>query len=120
MAAHAKTLPLQWVDQFGSASHDAAHGVAVDKQGNSYTVGEFSGTVDFDPGPGTFNLTSAGLLTAASAMPGALALACSFLGMFMGQAARSRLQPEAFRRWFQIGMIALGLYLAGNALTKLV
>jgi uncharacterized membrane protein YfcA len=68
----------------------------------------------------SFNLTSAGLLTAAGAMPGALALACSFLGMFIGQAARSRLQPEAFRRWFQIGMIALGLYLAGNALAKLV
>ena len=68
----------------------------------------------------SFNLTSAGLLTAASALPGAIALACSFLGMFVGQAARSRLQPEAFRRWFQIGMIALGLYLAGNALAKLV
>jgi uncharacterized protein len=67
-----------------------------------------------------FNLTSAGLLTAASALPGAVALACSFIGMFVGQAARSRLQPETFRRWFQIGMIALGLYLAGNALAKLV
>jgi len=67
-----------------------------------------------------FNLTSAGLLTAASALPGAVALACSFIGMYVGQAARSRLQPETFRRWFQIGMIALGLYLSGNALAKLV
>jgi len=67
-----------------------------------------------------FNLTSAGLLTAASALPGAVALACSFIGMFVGQAARSRLQPETFRRWFQIGMIALGLYLSGNALAKLL
>jgi uncharacterized protein len=67
-----------------------------------------------------FNLTSAGLLTTASALPGAVALACSFIGMFVGQAARSRLQPETFRRWFQIGMIALGLYLSGNALAKLV
>jgi hypothetical protein len=40
--------------------------------------------------------------------------------MFVGQAARSRLQPETFRRWFQIGMIALGLYLAGNALANLI
>jgi uncharacterized protein len=68
----------------------------------------------------SFNLTSAGLLTAASALPGAVALACSFVGMFVGQAARARLQPETFRRWFQIGMIALGLYLSGNALAKLV
>jgi len=54
-----------------------------------------------------FNLTSAGLLTAASALPGAVAMACSFIGMFIGQTARSRLQPETFRRWFQIGIIAL-------------
>jgi uncharacterized protein len=67
-----------------------------------------------------FNLTSAGLLTAATALPGAVALACSFIGMFAGQAARARLQPETFRVWFQIGMIALGIYLAGNALAKLV
>jgi hypothetical protein len=33
---------------------------------------------------------------------------------------RTRLQPDIFRRWFQIGMIVLGLYLASNALAKLV
>ena len=67
-----------------------------------------------------FNLTSAGLLTSANVLPGAVALACSFIGMFAGQAARARLQPETFRVWFQIGMIALGLYLAGNTLAMLV
>jgi uncharacterized membrane protein YfcA len=62
-----------------------------------------------------FNLTSAGLLTAATALPGAVAMAGAFVGMFIGQAVRSRLQPEAFRRWFLIAMILLGIYLAGSA-----
>jgi uncharacterized protein len=62
-----------------------------------------------------FNLTSAGLLTAATALPGAVAMAGSFAGMFIGQAVRSRLEPEAFRRWFLIAMILLGIYLAGSA-----
>jgi uncharacterized membrane protein YfcA len=62
-----------------------------------------------------FNLTSAGLLSAATAIPGAVAMAASFVGMFIGQAVRSRMQPEAFRRWFLIAMIFLGLYLAASA-----
>jgi uncharacterized protein len=63
-----------------------------------------------------FNLTSAGLLTAATALPGAIAMAASFTGMFIGQAVRSRMQPEVFRCWFLIAMILLGIYLAGSAL----
>jgi uncharacterized membrane protein YfcA len=63
-----------------------------------------------------FNLTSAGLLSAATAIPGAVAMAASFVGMFIGQAVRSRMQPEAFRRWFLIAMIFLGLYLAASAI----
>ena len=67
------------------------------------------------------NLTGAGLLTAATALPGAVAMqAASFAGMFIGQVVRMRLQPEIFRRWFQIGMIVLGLYLTTNALAKLM
>jgi uncharacterized protein len=62
-----------------------------------------------------FNLTSAGLLTAATALPGGVAMAGSFAGMFIGQAVRSRLEPEAFQRWFLIAMILLGIYLAGSA-----
>ncbi len=31
-------------------------------------------------------------------------------------ALRSRMQPEAFRHWFLIVMIFLGLYLAGSAI----
>jgi uncharacterized membrane protein YfcA len=62
-----------------------------------------------------FNLTSAGLLSASTALPGAVAVASAFVGMFIGQAVRSRMQPEVFRRWFLIAMIFLGLYLAASA-----
>ncbi|ANW06083.1 sulfite exporter TauE/SafE family protein [Bradyrhizobium icense] len=66
-----------------------------------------------------FNLTTAGLMTAATALPGAVAMVASFAGMFIGQAVRNRMQPDVFRRWFLIAMILLGLYLAGSAFVKI-
>jgi uncharacterized membrane protein YfcA len=63
-----------------------------------------------------FNLTSAGLLGAATALPGAVAMTAAFAGMFIGQAVRARMPAEAFRRWFLITMILLGAYLAGSAI----
>jgi uncharacterized protein len=62
-----------------------------------------------------FNLTAAGLLNASTALPGAVAMAGAFIGMFIGQAVRSRMQPETFRRWFLIAMILLGIYLVASA-----
>jgi uncharacterized protein len=66
-----------------------------------------------------FNLTSAGLLTAATALPGAVAMGCSFLGVLIGQAVRTRLKPEVFRRWFHIAMILLGLYLIVSTILEI-
>jgi uncharacterized protein len=65
-------------------------------------------------------LTSAGLLDQSTALPGVVALACSFIGMAIGQAVRSRMEPEIFRRWFLIAMIFLGIYLAGSAIYRLI
>jgi uncharacterized membrane protein YfcA len=65
------------------------------------------------------NVSASGLVTATTAVPGAIALACSFAGMFVGQTVRSRMPTESFRRWFFIAMILLGLYLSGSAIYNL-
>src|SRR5262245_49550758 len=51
---------LSWAKQIGGTDNDYGASVVVDPSGNVYTTGQFSGTADFDPGPGSFNLTSAG------------------------------------------------------------
>ena len=53
-----------WAKQIGGnvSQYVYAQGgktIALDALGNVYFVGEFKGTVDFDPGPGVYNLTSA-------------------------------------------------------------
>ena len=50
---------------------------------------------------------------------GYVSLAAAFAGMFIGQAVRSRMHPDAFRRWFLIAMIFLGLYLVGSTIANL-
>ncbi|MFZ4123907.1 MAG: SBBP repeat-containing protein [Candidatus Planktophila sp.] len=49
-----------WAKRFGGTQSERAYSIAVDGSGNVYTTGYFSGTVDFDPGAGTSNLTSVG------------------------------------------------------------
>lgn len=51
---------FEWVANLGESNVDAAESIVVDSMGNVYTMGQFSGVVDFDPGLGTFNLVSTG------------------------------------------------------------
>ncbi|HEY3385638.1 MAG TPA: hypothetical protein VGK46_03945, partial [Saprospiraceae bacterium] len=50
----------KWARAFGGTDQDYCPSVALGKSGNEkiYLSGGYSGTVDFDPGPGVFNLTS--------------------------------------------------------------
>lgn len=51
-----------WVETFGSGGEDIGRGIDVDILGNVYVSGYFRNTTDFDPGPGTYFLTSNGFL----------------------------------------------------------
>lgn len=49
---------LLWAKQFAGTSDEYGSCIKVDPSGNIYTTGYFAGTTDFDPGPGTFTLSS--------------------------------------------------------------
>lgn len=50
-----------WVLNLGGSDTDNVLGLAVDNQNNVYASGGFSDTLDFDPGPATFNLVPTGI-----------------------------------------------------------
>lgn len=51
---------FDWVKSAGSSNDDIAYSNAVDKKGNSYITGTFTGKVDFNPGKDTAFLSSNG------------------------------------------------------------
>jgi len=57
-SSRAGAAELSWARGFGGGSADLLYGVALDGNGDTLAVGEFSGTVDFDPGPGVTQLTA--------------------------------------------------------------
>lgn len=52
---------LVWAKAIGGPNNDYGKSIAVDGSGNVYTTGFFDLTADFDPGPATYNLTTAGM-----------------------------------------------------------
>ena len=54
------TGSLAWAKAVGGGDDDSISGLALDAQGGIYLSGTFGMTVDFDPGSGMYNLTSAG------------------------------------------------------------
>lgn len=49
-----------WARRIGGLGRELSYGIAVDDTANVYTTGSYGGTIDFDPGAGTANLTAAG------------------------------------------------------------
>ena len=49
-----------WAKSMGGGSLDGSNSITTDALGNIYTTGDFRGTVDFDPGSGTYNVISNG------------------------------------------------------------
>jgi hypothetical protein len=49
-----------WAKQLGNYDLQMPQGLAVDASGNIYNTGYLNGTIDFDPGTGTAEITSAG------------------------------------------------------------
>lgn len=47
---------ILWVKQIGGLEYDYSTVITIDAIGNVYTFGRFNGTVDFNPGPGIYNL----------------------------------------------------------------
>jgi hypothetical protein len=57
---NAKSQNFEWVTTIGGSTFEGGRSVTIDNQGSVYIAGSFTGTVDFNPGPNIFNLTSAG------------------------------------------------------------
>lgn len=51
---------FEWARMISSVYSEVGYSIVNDDFGNVYTTGKFSGTCDFDPGLGVFNLTSGG------------------------------------------------------------
>jgi gliding motility-associated-like protein len=49
-----------WAKQFGAIQDDRGLSIALDASGDVYFTGYYQDVVDFDPGAGTFNLSSSG------------------------------------------------------------
>ena len=49
-----------WARNMGGAGSEYGYSIAVDASSNVYTTGFYSSTVDFDPGPATYTLSSNG------------------------------------------------------------
>lgn len=61
-------------------------------------------------------LLAEGAFSSSAALASLAMLAPTFAGVYAGQALRQRVAQATFRRWFFLGLLALGFYLTARAL----
>lgn len=62
LSLNAQGVALDWAKQISSTGqYSMGMAVTTDAAGNVYTCGRFDGSTDFDPGPGTVNMTADGI-----------------------------------------------------------
>ncbi|MFC2111141.1 SBBP repeat-containing protein [Bacteroidota bacterium] len=61
LSGSVKSQTFSWAQHIGGVNDDIGFGIATDPSGNVYITGGFESTVDFDPGPNTYSLSSNGL-----------------------------------------------------------
>ena len=62
MTMYSTAQELQWAVNFAGDAVVLPQALDIDGSGNSYVVGKFEGTVDFDPGPGVHEISANGEL----------------------------------------------------------
>ena len=60
LGVNAQTPTFDWAVNMGGTSFDEGSDIALDALGNIYSIGNFNGTADFEPGTGVNNLISNG------------------------------------------------------------
>lgn len=60
LSCTAQDVNYEWARTYGNSGDGSIRNMVVDNSGNIYSVGSFQGSVDFDPGPGTANVSIGG------------------------------------------------------------
>ena len=84
---HVISQNLIWAKKMGGTDYDRGWSVTYDANGNVYTTGYFSGTADFDPGPGTYNLSGTGTFISKLDVSGNFVWAKQFEGAYAASIA---------------------------------
>ncbi|MHC9538736.1 MAG: hypothetical protein AB9903_04385 [Vulcanimicrobiota bacterium] len=85
LACYNRSNALTWGFSVGGSGFDAGRALGTDEGGNIFVAGQFSGTLDADPGSGTLNLTAqssaGGILLARYSRQGDIGWAQGFSGI---------------------------------------